>query len=274
MDRKNVIIAVLSILFILAIGSSFFIYKQQQQTIEQLDSIIEKQESIISRLSGVKEESTINTNTNTSNISVNGEVAYANIVAVRSDTNEGVMGRVKVEINEGHGRVMVDTRPFVEPDTQYSIRKAVEVAENYTKASLSNKDVIVSFDINGTLIGGPSAGAATTVATVAAIERNEVREDVAITGTIEDEGHIGKVGGVFEKAVAASKNNITLFLLPKGQSKVVYYEQKEEEINIGPFTMTRVYYIPKEIDLAEYMEGKMEIKEVSTISETIAYMIL
>ncbi len=32
-------------------------------------------------------------------------------------------------------------------------------------------------------------------------------------------------------------------------------------------------YTPKEIDLSEYMEGKMEVEEVSTIGEAVTYTI-
>ena len=49
------------------------------------------------------------------------------------------------------------------------------------------------------LIGGPSAGAAIAVATVAAIEGKNVSKDAVITGTIEEGGYIGEVGAVFEK---------------------------------------------------------------------------
>ena len=66
------------------------------------------------------------------------------------------------------------------------MREAVEVAENFTNMTISNKDSIISFDINGTLLGGPSAGAATTIT---AIEGKTVRPDAAITGTIEAGGY-------------------------------------------------------------------------------------
>jgi len=97
---------------------------------------------------------------------------------------------------------------------------------------------------------------------------------VAITGTIEEGGYIGQVGGVFDKTVAAEKSGMKLFLVPKDQKKLIYYEQKIEEKEIFGFAFTRVYYTPKEIDLGEYMEGKMEVEEVSTIDDVVAYMIL
>jgi len=269
MDRKNAIIALLAVLLIFCTSTSYLIYQQQQHVIEAQGDIIE---ILISARNAETAESTekqafINGSEGASSSS-------ANIVAVRSDTHSGVIGKVHVELKEGNGDVLVNTNPFVEPDTQYSVREAVTIAENFTNINVSNKDIIVSFAINGTLIGGPSAGAATTVATIAAMEGAQVRQDVAITGTIEQGGYIGQVSGVFDKAVAAEKNGMTLFLVPSGQKKVIYYEQQIEERDIiFGFTFTRVYYTPKEIDLGEYMEGKMEVEEVSTIGEAVTYMI-
>jgi len=270
MDRKNAIIAVLCILLVLSTSSSFLIYQYQQQIIEAQEDIIGKLVIASSSGSAVKEEEQVF-------INVSESASCANIVAVRSDDHLGVMGKVRVEIKEGNGDVLVNTDPFIEPTTQYSIREAVKVAENYTNMNHLNKDIIISFDINGTLVGGPSAGAATTAATIAAMEGKKVRQDVAITGTIEEGGNIGQVGGVFEKAVAAEKNGMRLFLVPGGQKKLTYYEQKIEEREMEIFgikiLMPKVYYIEKEIDLCEYMEGKMEVKEVSTIEDVVAYMI-
>ncbi len=79
---------------------------------------------------------------------------------------------------------------------------------------------------------------------------------------------------MFDKAVAAEKNGMKLFLVPRGQKKVIYYEQQIEERDIFGFTFTRVYYTPKEIDLDEYMDGKMDVEEVATIGEAVAYMIV
>jgi uncharacterized protein len=266
MDRKDVIIAVLAILLLGSTSASCLIY-QQQHGIEDVQEVLGVFSDLNSRTAG-NEGSLAFTG-----VSQGARNATANIVAVRSDTSMGEIGRVHVEIKEGTGNVLVNTNPFTEPDTQYSVRKAVEVAADVTQASISNKDIIISFEINGTLIEGPSAGAATTVAIIAALEGKSVREDVAVTGTIEEGGVIGQVGSVFEKAIAAEKNNMTLFLVPYGQEKVVYYEQQIEDRNRFDFRFKKVYYTSKEIDLGEYFQGAMDVKEVSTINEVVSYMI-
>ncbi|HID20191.1 MAG TPA: hypothetical protein EYP28_04560 [Methanophagales archaeon] len=263
-NRKNAIITVLCILLVLSVSTSFFIYQQQQRTIDVQEGIIEK--LICATDAGKVGKRTF--------INVPGGTSCANIVAVRSDNYLGVMGKVYVEIKEGNGGVLVNTNPFVEPTTQYSVREAVKIAKDFTNINISKKDILISFDINGTLMGGPSAGAAIAAATIAALEGKKVRQDVAITGTLEEGGYIGRVDAVFEKAVAAEKNGMKIFLVPKGQKEVIYYEQKVGKRKIFGFTFERIYYTPKEIDLGEYMEGKMEVVEVPTINDVVVYMII
>ncbi|KAF5417064.1 MAG: hypothetical protein C5S38_02240 [Candidatus Methanophagaceae archaeon] len=67
---------------------------------------------------------------------------------------------------------------------------------------------------------------------------------------------------------------MNLFLVPKGYKKLTYYEQKTKEYDIFGFTFVRSYYVQKEIDLGEHMKGKMDVEEVSTIEDVVAYMIL
>lgn len=267
MDRRTVISVVLALLLLCTISASYLIYTQQQR-------VIEEQRMLIEHLISTGSANSLGARSEPAGRNRVSGASSANIVAVRSDTYAGVIGKVHVELKEGDGDVLVNTNPFVEPATQYSVREAVKVAENFTGTNLSNRDVTISFEINGTLIGGPSAGAATAVATIAVIEGKGVRQDAAITGTIEAGGYIGPVGGVFEKAVAAEKNGIKLLLVPKGQKKVIYYEQKIEERELFGFTFTRVYYVPREIDLGSYMEGKMDVREVATIGEAVAYLLV
>jgi predicted S18 family serine protease len=265
MDRKNVIIAVLAILLLGSISASYLIYQQQHGIdVHEVLGVFSARTSGTAGTAGAVACSEVSPRIGS---------ATANIVAVQSEGSTGEIGQVQVEIREGSGKVLVDTNPFVEPDTQYSVREAVEVAADFTRATISDKDIIISFDIDGTMIGGPSAGTATTVALIAALEGKNVRQDVAVTGTIEEGGLIGAVGSVFEKAVAAEEHGITFFLVPAGEEKVVYYEQQFDERGQFGFRFKRVYYTAKELDLTEYFQGKMEVREVSTIGDAVGYMI-
>jgi uncharacterized protein len=115
-----------------------------------------------------------------------------------------------------------------------------------------------------------------TAATIAAIEQKKIKNDVAMTGTIQPDGEIGDIGGVIQKAEAAAKNGIKLFLVPKDQLILKYYERQltNQRIRSG-FIIQRVSYVPKTLDLNNYTmsEWKMETKGVSTIDDVVKYML-
>jgi len=202
--------------------------------------------------------------------------ASANIVAVTQDGN-GIVSQAKVELVQGSGRILLSVNPFIEPDTQDSATTAALVAQKFTGKSLADRDFILSIQNSGaSLVGGPSAGAAFTLATIAAIEKKQVRPDAAITGTINPDGSIGQIGGVIEKATAAAEKGLLLFVVPKGQKTVTYYEQQQQESRRGNFTITRTFYVPKQVDLQDYLNQQgysIQVSEVSSISEAAQLMI-
>jgi uncharacterized protein len=206
------------------------------------------------------------------------QTASTKIAAVTSDGSTGIISDLKVEISPGEGRILVDTYPLIGFDFQSAERTAVEVASRMTGVKLNDNGGLMGADVlyvvstptGGSVevqsIDGPSAGATTTVATIAAIENTTVRKDVIMTGTIQENGSIGQVGGVLEKAKAANDAGAKLFLVPSGQSVVTIY--KEVTRQVGPFSYTT--YAPVQIDLNQYAENagwSIKIQEVSTIQE-------
>lgn len=202
------------------------------------------------------------------------------IAAVRSD-GPGIICKLRVRLTPGEGRIWVDTHPLVGFDFQYSERIAVAVASRLTGAELDEdgiglRGIDVAYVVvpppEGAVevqaIDGPSAGAAITLATIAAIENARLREDFVITGTIREDGAIGQVGGIFEKAKAANDAGARLFLVPPGQSVVTAYREVVREL--GPFRW--VTYEPVRVDLNKYAENAgwdLEIKEVSDIEDAL-----
>lgn len=203
--------------------------------------------------------------------------ADIDIVAVRMQGEIGIVNTATVEIIEGKGRVLFSLNPFVEPDTQQSAEIAKNIAEEYTKKSLADKDVIYSIDAgNIQLVGGPSAGAALTAATIAAIEDKQIKEGVSMTGTIQQDGSIGQVGGIIEKFAASAERGKAIFLVPQGQSILQYYEPVLVREQRGPFVFERTNFIPKTLDLNEYaqeQEWGIEAIEVANIAEAMQYLI-
>jgi hypothetical protein len=69
----------------------------------------------------------------------------------------------------------------------------------------------------GGFVDGPSAGALTTAAMLAAMTGARVRPEVTMTGTVNPDGTIGPVGGIPQKIRGAAEKGKTTFGYPVGQ---------------------------------------------------------
>jgi hypothetical protein len=99
-------------------------------------------------------------------------------------------------------------------------------------------------------IDGPSAGAVQTVAVLSLLLGDELRTDVAMTGTINPDGTVGPVGGIPEKLTGASAEGYKRVLIPMGLRNS--YSEKEDAV-------VDVVALGAELGL--------EVKEVSTVYE-------
>jgi len=196
-------------------------------------------------------------------------------VAITSN-GKGVLEYGVLKIVQGNGKVYLGINPFVEPDTQYSIETAKRYICNLLKIDCSKYDFTIDIISNATLIGGPSAGLAFAIAFYCLLQGKNVSNQIAATGTIDINGNIGPVGGVFEKTLAAAENNKKIFFLPKGQSIVYTYEKVEKRKEIFPgFYYIEIEYVPKPINLTKMFLEKysMQIVEVSNFRDLLKYNI-
>lgn len=74
-----------------------------------------------------------------------------------------------------------------------------------------------TFDTGIPYIDGPSAGGLTTIGVLAGLLGDTVRDDSAMTGTINPDGTIGPVGGIPQKIEGAHSLGRKLVLVPAGQ---------------------------------------------------------
>lgn len=74
--------------------------------------------------------------------------------------------------------------------------------------------------INTSMIGGPSAGLAMTLAIIAHLSQHPITGGhvIAATGTIDANGQVGDVGGVAQKAVAVANAGVHYFFVPVGEA--------------------------------------------------------
>ncbi|MCD6403463.1 MAG: hypothetical protein J7K98_04005 [Candidatus Aenigmarchaeota archaeon] len=198
-------------------------------------------------------------------------VVEIKIPAVDNEGN-GVMATLKVEVIPGRGRALTNINQILFwVDTQHSIRTALRVAQNITKVDLSKYDVIYSIETNASVIEGPSAGAAITIATIAALTNKTLNKNVTITGTINHDGSIGPVGGIVAKGKAAKKYGMKLFLVPLGQSYQTVYQEVKHCEKYGFMTFCTTEIKPKKVDVAK--EIGIEVREVENVQEALKYFV-
>ncbi len=190
----------------------------------------------------------------------------------QSVTEEGTLINISAEVQEGKGRVLVQTTPLMGVVFQDAANTAVSVAENKTGKSLLSSDIIFSIDAKDKIpsVDGPSAGALMTLLTISAIDNNvKLNNSITLTGTIDSDGNVGAIGGVLEKAQAAKDGGKTLFIIPRENSELVIY--KDVERNFHGFTV--IESVPETVSAKEYIEKKVGIRTeyVDTIDDLIQY---
>lgn len=192
-----------------------------------------------------------------------------NAVAVTSGEKiEGVVIKITVFINPGTGRVFVSTTPFTEIDMQGSAQLAALTACDLLGIDFTKYDFFYVIEAEAPIVGGPSAGAVMTIATIAALKNLELDERVYMSGMIYPDGSIGPVGGLNYKLEAAAQKGARIFLIPSGQSVITVEEKKVRKIGVVNVITTEV----KELDLVEY--GKklgVKVFEVKNINEALRY---
>ena len=200
---------------------------------------------------------------------VNAKTVTIKAVAVKSgEIPEGVVINITVIVTPGTGKIFVSTLPFTEIDMQGSAQLAALTACDLLGLDFTKYNFFYEIKSEAPIVGGPSAGAVMTIATIAALKNLTLRDDVYMTGMIYPDGFIGPVGGIPYKLEAAAEAGAKIFLIPKGQ-RIVYIQERVEQKQ-GPFLIITTRTKP--VDLIEY--GKklgVKVVEVSTIEEALWY---
>jgi PDZ domain-containing protein len=101
-------------------------------------------------------------------------------------------------------------------------------------------------------IGGPSAGLAFTLSLIDELTEGNLMGNgrVAATGTIRQDGTVGGIGALVQKAVAVRESGVTLFLVPA--------EQTDEEIAQAQKAAGKSVKIVAVSDLEEALQALLQ----------------
>jgi len=201
---------------------------------------------------------------------------YAPAVASTEDGYIGVLSTITVTIQtNGSGRVFVDTLPLTQIDMQGSARLAVTVASTIVdndrscNISSSSYDYFFVVRTSAPIIGGPSAGAIMTLATISLLEGWDIDNRTVMTGTINPDGSVGPVGGIIQKIDAAASAGATRFLIPAGQG--TYTEMVTKRVVENGWT--RIVSQPVVYQVSDYAMDNygIEVVEVADIHDVILF---
>ncbi|EFH29266.1 MAG: PDZ domain-containing protein [Lactobacillus mulieris] len=144
--------------------------------------------------------------------------------------------------------------------------KTIPLATDKSKAAIGiqlveRSQVITEpqIKINAGSIGGPSAGLMFSLASYQLFTGHDLTHGVKIagTGTIDDDGNVGMIGGVDKKVVAADKAGAKVFFAPSQQLP----GYKKDETNYAVAVKT-----------AKQIHSKMKIVPVTTFNDALNYL--
>jgi PDZ domain-containing protein len=114
-------------------------------------------------------------------------------------------------------------------------------------------DLPLDVTIDSGDVGGPSAGLAWTIGLLDRLTPGSITggHRVAVTGEILEDGTVGEVGGVGQKAVAARQQGATLFLVPAS-------EAARARANAGSMRVVGVHDVDDALDALTAIGGNAD----------------
>ncbi|CAE6730107.1 MAG: hypothetical protein H8K06_17940 [Nitrospira sp.] len=145
------------------------------------------------------------------------------------------------------GRSQVPVRGAGMKSIQHAFQFAVE---RLTPSLHPTGTLSLSATFSGPLSAeGSTAEAALAIGFLALLKGDHLKQDITITGTLEDDGRIGEVSQVAEKTTAAARAGYHVLLVPRGQ-----------------------FYAPRVNRVSLTLESHVLVREVDTIEEAYEIM--
>ncbi|MGQ0824603.1 MAG: YlbL family protein [Actinomycetota bacterium] len=161
------------------------------------------------------------------------KVLAVNRVTIEGDADLG-------ELVRGHAPGDVLTITIERDGETRDVRVGVEAADDGTPVIgvyvAQNYEFPVEVQLDTSSIGGPSAGLAMTLSIIDTLTPGALTggQRIAVTGTIDDDGNVGEIGGISQKAVAARRAGADIFIVPacaEGPGQNICAEELERAID-------------------------------------------
>lgn len=181
--------------------------------------------------------------------SANAYTVYIKAPAVLFNEDTGILTTISLNVTPGSGVVAILGPSIVNSSTLDSAQVAAQYASNYSGVNESRYNFIYTI-ANASNVSGPSGGLALALLAVAALEGRQLPSNFSATGTINADGTVGQIGGVYDKVSAAKMGNMRFILVPSAASGSF-----EEEL----------YYISQQ-------QFNIPLAEVANVSQALGYV--
>lgn len=217
------------------------------------------------------------------------KVDYGGVFVMNVSEESNFSGLLEI----GDGIEEVNGEPFLNTEEFIDLISSKAVGESISLTVVRNDDVMVveqelivieetgqpgiginlvtrsqvetapSVSIQAGNIGGPSAGLLFALEVYSQITREPVNDlKIAGTGTINDQGEVGRVGGIDKKVVAADREGADIFFVPD--------DFIEDDLLMTYPTLQSNFQTA--VETAESINTDMEIVAVNHFSEAISYL--
>ena len=130
-----------------------------------------------------------------------------------------------------------------------AVQNVSALVKKHTGKDISNHDVHIQFIGTHEGVEGDSASISIATAVISAIEKAEVDQSVAMTGSLSVRGEVLPVGGITAKIEAAVKSGIKTVLIPKTNMQDVLienrYKKRIEIIPVSTLAEVLAHALPK-----------------------------
>tara|TARA_Y100000310_G_scaffold341639_1_gene441450 strand:+ start:1842 stop:2636 length:795 start_codon:yes stop_codon:yes gene_type:complete len=148
----------------------------------------------------------------------NPRIITTKIIAI-DENGKGVSANLFTEVRRGRGLVLVNINDVLaDVNAQYSARIAKKAAEDFLERNLNDTDIVFNIITDATIVGGQSAGSAMAMNIVGLVLNEKLSNNVAITGSISENGTLVAAGEIYEKAKVAKVEGKDILLVPPGSS--------------------------------------------------------
>jgi len=140
--------------------------------------------------------------------------AYIYAPAVLTQSNQGVLSLFYLNVTTGNGTVKISGPSSVGESTLISAQTGVAYACKYLGLNVSDYNFSYVIEDKNVSVSGPSGGLAFTLDAISALSHKPLLHDFTLTGTINPDGSVGEIGGIYDKVAAAKTHKLKFVIVP------------------------------------------------------------